>query len=206
MSGTVRVASFLNRWHARPRKGAVKVNGKRRLTIHSSRTRFVAAVLHTASWAGRLNSGVRGQNMTAVPRKRPKRLWVAALMNILLGLLALFTLGYVSISSNVPSVIRPSGLTTTIAIITAGFLIVSSALALLGKSLGRQLMLAAALLFYGILVVQNANMLAQPHEWLGPGANTKLTASVIRGCFEILINVWVLLSAKTRGYFALAVP
>ena len=143
--------------------------------------------------------------MTEMPRKRPKRLWVAALMNISLGVLALFTLGYVSTSSNVPSVIRPSGFTTAIAISTAGFLIVSSASALLGKSFGRQLMLAAALLFYGILVAQNANMLAQPHEWLGPSANTKLTASVIRGCFEILINVWALLSAKTRGYFALAV-
>jgi hypothetical protein len=36
-------------------------SGSLRLTSHSSRTRFVAAVLHTASWAGRLNSGVRGQ-------------------------------------------------------------------------------------------------------------------------------------------------
>jgi benzodiazapine receptor len=48
-------------------------SGSLRLTSHSSRTRFVAAVLHTASWAGRLNSGVRQQmeiGMTALSKTK----------------------------------------------------------------------------------------------------------------------------------------
>jgi hypothetical protein len=54
--GSVPVASQKLRLHL-DRVASVKAGGN--LTIHSSRTRFVAAMLHLASWAGRLNSGVR---------------------------------------------------------------------------------------------------------------------------------------------------
>jgi hypothetical protein len=127
-------------------------------------------------------------------------------MNIVLGAFALFTLGYIAFSSNVPVVVRPSAYTALLAVTTATLLVSSSVLALLGKPRSPYFMLASALLFYGILVAQNAVMLYGPHDWLGPEAGTKLTASVVRGCIEILINVWALLTAKTRSFFAVAAP
>jgi hypothetical protein len=49
------------------------------LTIHSSRTRF----------AGRLNSGVRGHSMSIAVAKKPRRVNIAALLNILVGVVGL---------------------------------------------------------------------------------------------------------------------
>ena len=144
--------------------------------------------------------------MTTSMNTRPKRLWVAALMNTMLGGLALFTLGYIAFSSSVPTVVRPTLYTAVLGGTTATLLVVSSILALLGKPRSPYFMLASALLFYGLIVVQNAVMLYGSHDWLSPMADKKLTASVVRGLIEILINVWALLTVKTRNFFAAAAP
>jgi hypothetical protein len=138
--------------------------------------------------------------------KRPKRLWLAASMNIVLGAFALFTLGYIAFSSNVPVTVRPSAYTAVLAITTATIMVASSVLALFGKPRSSYFMLAGALLFYGILAAQNAVILYGPHAWLGPEASTKLAANVVRSGIEILINVWALLTAKTRTFFTVAAP
>ena len=67
-------------------------------------------------------------------------------------------------------------------------------------------MLAAALAFYGSILVQNAIILGQVQDSLVPA--NKLIANVVRSGLEIAINLWALLSAKTRSYFsgALAAP
>jgi len=144
--------------------------------------------------------------VTALQLKRPKRLWLAALMNILVGLISLTALVFISTSSRVPEAARLGGGTAALAAFTAGFLIVSSVLALLGKPRGRWLMLAAALAFYGSILVQNAYILGQVQDSLVPA--NKLIANVVRSGLEIAINLWALLSAKTRRYFggALAAP
>ncbi len=85
------------------------------------------------------------------------------------------------------------------AIITASFLIISSALALLGKPRWRHLMLLAALAFYGSILVQNALLLAQSQGSLVPAS--KLTSHVFRSGLEIAINLWALLSLRTKQYF-----
>jgi hypothetical protein len=144
--------------------------------------------------------------VTESASKRPKRLWLAALMNIVLGVFALFTLGYIALSSNVPAAVRPSAYTVVLAITTATLMVASSVLALFGKPRSPYFMLVGALLFYGILAAQNAVMLYEPHAWLGPEAGTKLAANVVRSGLEILINVWALLTAKTRTFFAVAAP
>jgi hypothetical protein len=59
--------SVVYQFHQMPRRKMVLCVAGARLTIHSSRTRFVASRLHLASWAGRLNSGVRP--LTMINRK-----------------------------------------------------------------------------------------------------------------------------------------
>jgi hypothetical protein len=127
-------------------------------------------------------------------------------MNILVGLISLTALVFISTSSRVPDAVRLDGGTAALAAFTAGLLIASSVLALLGKPRGRWLMLAAALAFYGSILVQNAYILGQVHDSLVP--NHKLIANVVRSGLEIAINLWALLSAKTSRYFggALAAP
>ncbi len=144
--------------------------------------------------------------MTAPQIKRPKRLWVAALMNILVGCLSLTMLIFLSTSSRVPSDMQLSAGTTAIAAITASFLVVSSTMALLGRPRWRHIMLLAAVAFYGSIMVQNALLLAQAQDSLVPAS--KLTSHVVRSGLEIAINLWALLSLKTRQYFGreLAAP
>jgi len=126
-------------------------------------------------------------------------------MNILAGLSSLTALVLIS-TSRVPDVAGLGGGATAMASVTAGFLVVSSVLALLGKPRGRRLMLAAALAFYGGILIQNAYLLGQVQDNLAPAH--KLITHVVRSGLEIAINLWALLSAKTRRYFdgVLAAP
>jgi hypothetical protein len=131
--------------------------------------------------------------------KRPKRLWVAALINVLVGVTSLVALVFISTSARVPDAARLGGVTAVFAAFASCFLVVSSVLALMGKPLGRQLMLAAALTFYGSIMVQNALILTHAQNSLVPA--NKLFANVVRSGLEIAINLWALLSLKTRRYF-----
>jgi hypothetical protein len=127
-------------------------------------------------------------------------------MNILVGLTSLVALVFISTSARVPDAVRLGGGTAALAAFAAGLLVVSSVLALMGKPRGRQLMLAAALAFYGSILVQNAYILAQTQDSIVPA--NKLIANTVRSGLEIAINLWALLSVKTRRYFgsALAAP
>jgi drug/metabolite transporter (DMT)-like permease len=139
--------------------------------------------------------------MIEASRKRPKRLWVAAIINILVALLSLALLAFLFTSARVPEALLPGATASAVAACTAGFLIVASVLALLGKPYGRYLMLAAAIVFYGILIVQNVGAIAGAQAGLGQSAAAKLAANTVRASLELLINLWALLSLKTRQYF-----
>lgn len=139
--------------------------------------------------------------MSNSTRKRPKRLWVAAIMNILIGLMALGLLAFLLASSRVPEALRPSSAAAIYAVIAPTFLIVASVFALLGKSYGHRLMLAAALIFYGTLIVQNLLIAGSANDALGPGGAAKAVANAVRATLELAINLWALLSLKTRQYF-----
>lgn len=138
--------------------------------------------------------------------KRPNRLWIAALMNVLVGLTSLAGVIFIATSSRVPDALRIGMGAGALAATTAGFLVAASVLALLGKPRWRLLMLAAALAFYGSILVQNAYILSQVQDSVVPAS--KLTANIVRSGLEIAINLWALLSASTRRYFsgASAVP
>lgn len=130
---------------------------------------------------------------------RPKRLWAAAMMNIIVGLLGLFFVAFVSLSSRVPDEARLAAGSIVMALVTTSFLVVSSVLALLGKRRWDRLMLSAALIYYGGILAQNAYLLVQSQELIVPAQ--KVVANVVRSGIEIAINLWALLSAKTRVFF-----
>lgn len=135
---------------------------------------------------------------------RPKRLWVAAVMNIAIGLLGLFFVAFLSLSSRVPDDARLGTGSVFIAIVTASFLVVSSVLALLGRRRWDRLMLCAALFYYGGILVQNAYLLAHAQDLIVP--TQRIVANVVRSGIETAINLWAVLSAKTRIFFRGATP
>ncbi|RYG96481.1 MAG: hypothetical protein EON58_11990 [Alphaproteobacteria bacterium] len=131
--------------------------------------------------------------------KRPKRLWIAAIMNVILGLLSISFLVFLATTARVPEELRITGGMTAFAAATAGFMVISSVMALLGKPSWRQLMLSAALIYYGSILAQNFNFLVSGSETLVPAQ--KLASNAVRSGLEIAINLWALLSTKTRDYF-----
>ncbi|MBD9480788.1 hypothetical protein [Pseudoxanthomonas sp. PXM02] len=130
---------------------------------------------------------------------RPKRLWLAALMNIVVGLLGLFFISFVSLSSRVPDEARLGSGTVAMALVTALFLVASSVIALIGRRGWDRLMLAAALVYYGGVLAQNTYLLIQAHKLIVP--TQKIASNIVRSGIEIAINLWAVLSVKTRVFF-----
>ena len=141
--------------------------------------------------------------MTITELPRPKRLWVAAIMNILVAAISVAAVAFLLLSSNpnIPESVKPGPSAALFALGTSGFLIVSSVLALLRVKFSRWLMLAAALIFFGILGFQSLALLVSSGASLPAGATPKLWANVIRNALEIAINAWALLSAKASTFF-----
>jgi amino acid transporter len=142
--------------------------------------------------------------MTVIELPRPRRLWVAAIMNILVAIISVAAVAFLLLSSNpnIPDSVKLGPPAALFALGTAGFLIVSSVLALFRVKFSRWLMLAAALIFFGILALQSLAFLVSSGASLPAGATPKLWANVIRNALEIAINAWALLSAKTSTFFA----
>jgi len=141
--------------------------------------------------------------MTASAPSRPKRLWVASIMNILVAAISILGVAYLLLSSNpnIQESIRPGHFTTLFALGTSSLLVIASVLALLRIQFARWLMLAAAFIFFGILAFQSLSFLVSSGASLSPEATPKLWANVIRNTLEIAINAWALLSAKTATFF-----
>ena len=139
--------------------------------------------------------------ITELPR--PKRLWVAAIMNILVAAISVAAVAFLLLSSNpnIPESVKPGPSAALFALGTAGFLIVASVLALFRVKFSRWLMLTAALIFFGILGLQSLALLVSSGASLPVGTTPKLWANVIRNALEIAINAWALLSAKTCMFF-----
>lgn len=137
---------------------------------------------------------------TSAPiRKRPKRLWAAALMNIAIALLSLTMLTLIIARPELHERMGTSSAGLALAVFLGVALIASSALALLGKPWARWLMLAAAAVYYGTLVVQNLQLMSTPD--LAEPFRQKLVTNIGRSLLELAINAWALLSWKTRRYF-----
>ena len=132
---------------------------------------------------------------------RPKRLWVVAVMNIVVALLSLAAVLVVFQNSKLPAgqLIGTSGI--VISAVIAVTVIVSSILALVGYPQARWLALGSALVFFGILLIQTVLLMVHLGPSLPPQANAKLAGGVVRNSLEIALNLWVFLSAKTATFF-----
>lgn len=139
--------------------------------------------------------------MTITIAPRPKRIWIAAVMNILSGALGIFVAVYLALNSKATSdAIGFGPFTAFFGFIAASFLIAASILALLRRKNSRWLMLAAACSYFGIIAAQN--ILVILFDPSIPGAATqKLWTSAGRSTLEVAINVWALCSAKSIAFF-----
>ena len=139
--------------------------------------------------------------MVEAPSKRPMRLWGAAIINILLALASVASFVFLFSSARIPQALRPSVAASTVTVCTASFLVVASVVALLGRPYGRYLMLAAVILFYGIVIAQNVFVIAGAQAALGQSAVARPATNVVGALIELLFSVWALLSLKSRQYF-----
>ena len=99
----------------------------------------------------------------------------------------------------------PGHASAALAMALAVAMIVTSVLAFLGLPKARSPALVAALVFFGLLVLQSLLTALDPTSLFGelpPARITqKLWAGVVRNSIEIGLNCWVYLSAKTKRYF-----
>ena len=138
-------------------------------------------------------------------RKRPKRLVVVAIMNMVLALFSIVALVFLLRSSVVPAEIVPSGWNAAFSALVAFALIVSSVLALMGFPRARWIALIIALTFFGLIWIHGLLAALDPEGVIGAvptdRESRKLWAGVVRSSIEIGLNLWVFLSAKTKALF-----
>lgn len=136
-------------------------------------------------------------------RKRPKRLWIAAVLNFFRALLALGFLIFILFVSADKDLAGLIGWGIFIGPVLSVALIAGTTAALSGSRWGRWAMLSAAVLFYGVLIGQNLLMLADldPASDIDRRFYFKAATNAIRPAIELAINCWALMSAKTKAYF-----
>lgn len=137
-----------------------------------------------------------------IPARRPKRLWIAAILNIMIGLLAIILLVFLLTSSRVPAAAKPGVWSLVSAGVFGSLLIVYSGLALKGQATARSSLLMVATIFYGTIIAQNAFLLSGLADSLVPPR--KLAADIVRHSISLGITWWGLASSKTMQYFDVA--
>lgn len=132
--------------------------------------------------------------------RRPGRLWVATILNILTGLLAVGFLIFLFASERVPDGAKPGASDAALGGLLACLLLLFSVLALVGRSQARRAVLLVATLYFGSIIVQNAMPLLGMSDSLVP--TRKLTANVVRNAISLSLNWWALTSSITVAFFA----
>ena len=147
---------------------------------------------------------VSADNPAAGLPKRPKRLVVVVIMNVVLALFSIVALVFLLSSSIVPAQIVPTGWNAAFAALVAFALIVSSVLALMGFPRARWIALIIALTFFGLIWLHSLFAALDPKVVIGQvptdRESRKLWAGVVRTSIEIGLNLWVFLSAKTKAF------
>ena len=138
-----------------------------------------------------------------VQHERPIRLWVAVGLNILSGITGFVLLVIIFLSENARIVLDMLGSTLLFGLTADILLIGASILGLRGKKIDWQVMLGAAVLFYGAIIAQNVIILADLDPALLPsdGLLPKPVMNIVRNAIALGINCWALLSSKTQAYF-----
>lgn len=132
--------------------------------------------------------------------RRPRRLWVATILNMLIGLLAVGFLTFLLTSARVPAEVRPGIFTVASGGILACLLVIYSSLALAGRFHANRVLLLVATLYFGSIIIQNALPLLGLSDSVLPAR--KLTANVVRNAISLGINWWALTSGVTLAFFA----
>jgi hypothetical protein len=132
--------------------------------------------------------------------KRPKEIWGVALMNIVMCGLNIISVIFVLLQLNIPA----NGIDPLEALLYGGSLVIilcllgTSLLVLFKSSQSPFIMMIAAAIFYGILVLINIAQL------FGESASPDRT--LIRGVLQytaqIALNVWAVYSPISQQYFA----
>jgi len=137
--------------------------------------------------------------------KRPKRLVVVTIMNVVLASFSIVALVFLLNSSLVPAEIVPSGWNAAFSALVAFALIVSSVLALIGFPRARWIALIMALTFFGLIWLHSLFAALDPEGVIGlaptESQSLKLWAGVVRTSIEFGLNLWVFLSARTKAFF-----
>jgi hypothetical protein len=128
---------------------------------------------------------------------RPKRLWVAVLVNVVAGVLTLAALGFLLAKS------LPLAGTLILwfapTVLICGVLIVSSIFAFRGHARSRWIALGTAILLFGIHLIQS--LWLYYHAALPPEELASLAPSAERNSLGIVLNLWAFLSDKTDAFF-----
>lgn len=132
--------------------------------------------------------------------RRPGRLWVATILNILIGLLMAGFLVFLFVSDRVPDAAKPQATVAVAGGLLACLLVFYSVLALIGRSQARRAVLLVATLYFGSIIAQNALPLIGVLDSILP--TRKLAANVVRNAISLGINWWALTSSITMAFFA----
>jgi hypothetical protein len=137
--------------------------------------------------------------------KRPKRLIVIVIMNVVLAVFSIAALAFMLTSSKFPAEMVPSNWSAAFSMLVAFAVIASSVVALLGFPRARWIALSMALIFFGTIWLHSLLAALDPEGVIGVVPTDRelqrLWAGVVRTSIEIGLNLWVFLSAKTRVFF-----
>jgi len=132
--------------------------------------------------------------------RRPGRLWVATILNILVGFLAVGFLVFLFTSERVPDEAKPEATGAVSGGLLACLLVLYSLLALIGRSKARRAVLLIATIYFGSIILQNALPLLGVSDSIVP--TRKLIANVVRNAISLSLNWWALTSSITVAFFA----
>jgi len=134
------------------------------------------------------------------PARRPKRLWLAAILDILIAILGIVMVVFLLTSTRVANDLKPSALNAAVSLVPASLLLLYAVLAIKGLPSARRALLLVATVYFGTIIAQNALLLWGTGETIVP--SRKLLANVVRSSFSLGINWWALSSLKTKLFFA----
>lgn len=136
--------------------------------------------------------------------KIPMRLWFAVLLNILVNVMGQIAFWYLFVTKGWPNFVGAVHAYNIVVMVCVSiFLYTSCAMALLGRPHGRQLMLVAVLITYGINFFQTAHILYLNYSQFSIQEHAQVYFSISTIVLELWINICALDSAKTRQFFSM---
>lgn len=134
--------------------------------------------------------------------KKPRRLNIAALLNILLAIFAFGVLYFLAGDPDTQEEIHMDSLVMWTSVILSFLLLISSIAVLFSIQNSHFFMLGAAILFYGAIIYQNASLLQSANIVFNENSHTKLLANITRKSLTLALTIWATMSTSSRAYFA----